>query len=524
VAVAVATLLVVLGLVGGGFVRFIDFPKISGDMVSAQLAMPLGTSAEVTAQAVRRIEAAAGELKRELDEERGGESVVRHSVSAVGEQPMRSMQHGSQAENGGGFVGSHLGEVVIELIPTEQREDVRTEDLVRRWRELCGPIPGAVELKFSAEIMAGGDAIAVRFLGPDVEELRAAADELELELAALPGVFDVSDSFRGGKQELVLDLLPSAETLGLTLGDLARQVRQAFYGEEVQRIQRGRDEVKVMVRYPAQDRRSLHTLEEMRIRSAAGDEVPFSQVARARMGRGYATINRSERQRFVTVQGDIDDALTTTGEVLGVLEEGPLPEILARHPDVSWSVEGQSRDLREAMVELARTAAVALLAIYAMMAIPFKSYVQPAIVMTAIPFGLVGAVVGHVLTGQDLSILSMLGIVALTGVVVNDSLVLVDFVNRRRAEGGELLAAVRRAGVERFRPILLTSLTTFAGLTPLMFERSVQAQFLVPMAVALAYGVIFATAITLVFVPAAYMILEDLKRLLGFEGAGGAPS
>ncbi|MFT7486055.1 MAG: multidrug efflux pump subunit AcrB, partial [Candidatus Paceibacteria bacterium] len=305
------------------------------------------------------------------------------------------------------------------------------------------------------------------------------------------------------------------EALGLTLGEVARQVRQAFYGEEAQRIQRGRNEVKVMVRYPADDRRTLHTLEQMRIRTPSGAEVPFSQVARASLGRGYATIQRSNRNRVVTVLADVDSKLTTTGDILAALNEGPLPRILAEHPNVQWSVEGQSAEVREAMTELGRLAIVALLVIYALMAIPFKSYLQPAIVMTAIPFGIIGAVLGHILMGHDLSVLSMVGVVALTGVVVNDSLVLVEFINRQQERSSSLSAAVRDAGVQRFRPILLTSLTTFAGLTPLMFETSVQAQFLVPMAITLAFGVIFSTAITLVFVPASYLVLEDLKSAFG---------
>jgi multidrug efflux pump subunit AcrB len=512
-AATIAVLLVTLGLVGGGLVRFVDFPKVPGDLVTAQLTMPLGTAPAVTAEAVQRIDNAARRLQEEINAERGSESALRHYITAVGEQPVKAMQnrHGG----GGSIVGGHLGEVTIELIPTEEREDLTTEEIIGRWRSLCGPIPGAVELVFSADVMGGGDAVAIQFQGSDVDELRRAADELELELAALPGVFDVADSFRGGKQELQLEILPSAEALGLSLEDLARQVRQGFYGEEAQRIQRGRNEVKVMVRYPEDDRRTLHTLEQMRIRAPGGGEVPFAQVARAELVRGYATISRADRNRVVTVKSDLDEAVTSNSEVLAALQAHALPEILSRHPSVIWSVEGRSAELRVAMAELARMAVLALLVIYALMAIPFKSYVQPIIVMSAIPFGIVGAVLGHVIMGHDLSVLSMVGIVALTGVVVNDSLVLVDFINRRRAQGGDLLDAVRRAGVERFRPILLTSLTTFAGLTPLMWETSVQAQFLIPMAIALAWGVVFSTAITLVFVPAGYLILDDLARLLG---------
>jgi multidrug efflux pump subunit AcrB len=515
-AATLAVLLVTGGLVAGGFVRVIDFPKINGDLVFAQLTMPLGTSPEVTSAAVRQIEDAALRLEEEVREEYGRDLVL-HWVTAVGEQPMRSQQK-NQGGGGPGLVGSHLGEILMELVPTEEREDVPTEALIERWRELCGPIPGAVELLFTADVMGGGDAIAIQFAGNDVDALRAAAAELQPPLGALPGVFDVADSFRGGKQELRLDILPRAEALGLSRGELARQVRQAFHGEEAQRIQRGRNEVKVMVRYPEEARRTLDTLERMRIRTPAGDEVPFVEVARVELDRGYATISRSDRKRVVTVTADIDETVTTTGDVVAALREGALADIVRRHPSVSWSVEGQSAELRLAMDELLRLAIVALLVIYALMAIPFRSYVQPAIVMSAVPLGLIGAVLGHILMGYDISVLSLVGLVALTGVVVNDSLVMVEFINRRREEGGDLADAVRRAGVERFRPILLTSMTTFAGLTPLMFETSVQAQFLIPMAIALAFGVIFSTAVSLVFVPAAYLILDDLARLFG-----GAP-
>lgn len=512
-AVTISTLMLTFGLVGGGFVRFVDFPKISGDLIAAQLTMPLGTAPDVTQEAVNRIEYAAQQLREQVRQERAGEDVVRHYVSSMGEQPVKAQQksHGSSS----GPSGSHLGEVMIELIPTELREDLTTDELVERWRSLCGPIPGAVELIFTADVMGGGDSFAIQFAGSDVEELRSAADELKAELETIPGVYDISDSFRGGKQEISLAILPEAEALGLTLGELARQVRQSFYGEEVQRIQRGRNELKVMVRYPEEDRRTLYTLEQMRIRTPNGDEVPFGQVAKVTRGRGYATINRSDRERVVMVSSDLNDQVTTNGQILEALQAGPLDRIISRHPSVSWRTEGQSAELRMAMQELFRLAVVALLVIYALMAIPFRSYVQPAIVMSAIPFGIIGAVIGHVIMGHDLSVLSMIGIVALTGVVVNDSLVLVDYINKHQEEGGPLLDAVRKAGVARFRAITLTSLTTFAGLTPLMFETSVQAQFLIPMAIALAYGVLFSTTITLVFVPAGYLILEDVKRIFG---------
>ena len=521
-ATSLAVLMLTGGLIAGGFVKFSFFNPIEGDVVAAQVTMPVGTSAHVTGQAVRQIEAAAAELRRELDgspSERdaafpsaeGPEagSVIVNALAAVGDQPFRSQQQNNGVAGGSAFAQAHRGEVTLELLPAEER-DISSSHIVKRWRELTGPIPGAIEVIFSSDIMSAGDAINVQFTGNDVGVLRRAAEELKAELAAYSGVFDIADSFRGGKQELKLSILPGAEALGLSLGDLARQVRQGFYGEEAQRIQRGRDDVRVMVRYPSADRRSLHALESMRVRTPAGDEVPFSSVARAELGRGYASIERSNRRRTVRVTASVDEAGTSKNDILAALQAGPIPEILARYPGVEFSLEGENREQQETVSAMANLFLLAMLAIYGLMAIPFRSYIQPAIVMSAIPFGLVGAVLGHVVLGIELSVLSLCGIVALAGVVLNDSLVLVNFVNRRRDEGLPIVEAAREAGVQRFRPILLTSLTTFAGLTPLILEKSVQAQFLVPMAVSLAYGVLFSTLITLIIVPALYLILEDL--------------
>jgi multidrug efflux pump subunit AcrB len=433
-------------------------------------------------------------------------------MASVGEQPYLAQQQRTMTA-GGGIVGAHYGEVVMELVPAEERE-ITSAEILQRWRELTGPIPGAVEVNFNAAVMSAGDPIYVQFSGTDIDELKRASEELKSALASYDGVLDISDSFRGGKQEVVLDILPSAEALGLSRRELARQVRQGFYGEEAQRIQRGRDEVKVMVRYPEQDRRSLLGLEQMRIRTADGSEVPFSAVASSHMDRGYATIRRTDRRRTVDVTADVDLTRTTPNDIVESIQEEALPRILAAHPSVSYSLEGQTSDQAETIGAMARFFAMALLGIFALMAIPFRSYVQPLIVMTAIPFGIVGAVLGHKLMGMDLSILSVLGIAALAGVVVNDSLVLVDFVNRGRRAGRPEADAARNAGVVRFRPILLTSLTTFAGLTPLLLEKSVQAQFLVPMAVSLAFGVIFATTISLILVPCMYLILEDTRGAL----------
>jgi multidrug efflux pump subunit AcrB len=514
-AIALTSLLVTAGLVFGNKIRFTFFPDVEADYVAAMLTMPQGTPPSVTEAAVRQLEEAARAVRDRVDTKNGGDtSVFRHTWASVGEQPFRTAQ--ANTGPGGGvmaYSGSHLGEITIELLPAEDRKVTSTE-IAQLWRELTGPIPDAVELTYSASIFSAGAPIHVQLTGADIEPLRRAADVLKRRLAHYPGVFDIADSFRAGKREVQLQIRPAAEPLGLRLSDLARQVRQAFYGEEAQRIQRGRDEVRVMVRYPENERASLANLEQMRIRTPSGDEVPFSEVADAELGRGFASIQRTDRRRSVDVTADVDVSRNNANVVLSDLEANVLPGILADHPGVRYSLEGQRQEQRETMSGLLRGFAIALLLIYALMAIPFRSYVQPLIVMAAIPFGLVGAVWGHLIMRMDLTIMTMFGIVALTGVVVNDSLVLVDFVNRKRAAGLPLESAVRDAGVVRFRPILLTSMTTFAGLSPLLLERSMQARFLIPMATSLAFGVMFATVVTLVIIPCGYVIMEDLRALL----------
>ena len=401
------------------------------------------------------------------------------------------------------------------------------------WREATGPVPEAVAIDFQTSILDPGEDVDVQLSGTDLERLRAAADRIKDRLRTYAGVYAIADSIRTGKAEMRLDIRPAAETLGLRLQDLARQVRQAFYGEEAQRIQRGRDEVRVMVRYPRDERRSAGDLENMRIRTPGGAEVPFSLVAQMEPGRGFASIRRVDRNRSVNVTASVDPRVSSASEVITDLDERMLPEILADFPGVSYSFQGAQAAQEETVAALRTGFVLSLIMIFALLAIPLRSYAQPFIIMGAIPFGLVGALWGHVVMGLDVSAMSMFGFVALTGVVVNDSLVMVDFINRERhrdagtgpaehaVRNGQRQRpaadhpdqAIRRAGSHRFRPILLTSVTTFAGLVPMMADRSMQAAFFIPMAVTLAFGVLFATFITLVLVPVAYAILHDLQRL-----------
>jgi multidrug efflux pump subunit AcrB len=504
----IVTLILTLGLVGGGFIKFIFFPRIDSDNVIADLTMPLGTSVEVTAEAVRRLEESRMKLQDEFGLDR---SIIRHVLASIGEQPRLNQASGPNVATGA-FSGSHLGEVNIELIPSEER-NLSSTLIANRWRELTGPIPDAVSLTFTSSLFTAGAPINVQLASADYSALREVAEKLKTKLKDYPGVYDVTDSFRSGKQEIKLDVTPVAESLGLTLSDLGRQVRQAFYGEEVQRIQRGRDEIKVMVRYPAEERRSLGNLENKRIRTSGGIAVPFSAAAKASLGRGYSTIQRTDRRRTIDVTAEVDESQANANELLADITKNVLPPLLADYPGVSYSLEGEQRDQSEALSSLRTGFMLALLIIYALLAIPFRSYIQPVLVMGVIPFGIVGAIWGHIIMGIPLTILSFFGIVALTGVVVNDSLVMVDFINRLRAKGWSIREAIREAGAVRFRPIILTSITTFAGLTPLLLEKSLQARFLIPMAVSLAYGVVFATFITLVLVPVSYQILEDIRHI-----------
>ena len=527
VSCALALLLITVGTIASGRIGFSFFPPIESDYISAVLTMPQGTPVETTAAALRHIERSAEQLRAELDPlyAPAGRSVITHVMASLGSQPSRAQQ-GPQNAGAVSAGGSHLGEVTLELIAPEER-DIGSRQVAERWRELTGSIPDATELVFPSDLFSAGDAINFQLQGPAVHDLRAAADRLKAKLAEYPGVVDIGDSFRAGKQEVKLAIHPTAEPLGLTLQDLARQVRQAFYGEEAQRVQRGRDDVRVMVRYPADERRSLADLENMRIRTADGAEVPFRAVADAELGRGFASIRRSDRRRVVNVTADIDRGVTTANEVIASISASALPEILADYQGISYSLQGEQREQQRAMAGLARGYLVAIFVIYALLAVPLRSYLQPLLIMGVIPFGVIGSIAGHLLLGFDLAFMSVIGIIAMSGVVVNSSLLLMNFVNQHRAEGASLADAVTRAGVARFRPIVLTATTTFVGLTPLMLEQSMQAQFLIPMAISLAFGVAFATGITLLVVPAGYLILDDgtqgMRRWLGSGDEPGEP-
>ena len=526
-ALAVALLMVTGAYIQFGHIKFSFFPHVDSNYVTARLTMPQGTPLAVTRDAVSELETAAWRLKESLAAEYpdAESDIVIHIMSTIGGIPSTGNGPNFDTQQGS---GSNLGEVALELASGDARPLASTE-VAQRWRDLIPPIPDLEELQFEAELLAAGSDIDIELQSPDLGVLIEAADELKAKLAEYSGAVDIRDSFREGKREIVLSILPAAQTLQLTLDDLASQVRQAFYGAEAQRVQRGRDDIKVMVRYPAGERRSLADLENLRIRTPNGGEVPFYQVARAEPGRGYAVIKRRDRHRVVNVQAGVDAARGNENEILADLQANFLPELIANHPGIRYSLEGTQREQRKTMAGLARNYALAIFAIYALLAIPLRSYAQPLLIMSVIPFGMIGVLVGHLIRGaavgsaMNFSIMSVFGFVALTGVVVNSSLVLVHYINQRREAGVELGAAVRSAGVARFRPIVLTSLTTFSGLLPLLAEPSVSAQIVIPMATSLGFGVVFATGVSLFVLPCLYVILEDVRGLVAGTSGGESP-
>ncbi|VAW38320.1 Acriflavin resistance protein, partial [hydrothermal vent metagenome] len=444
--------------------HFSFFPRVQSEVATATLIMPLGTPFEVTADYVGRINEAAEKLRAKYVDVDTGKSVIKNILSTPGSV--------------WGSAGSNTGRVTFEITEPEKRSiDVTSFELVDEWRESIGALPGVKGLSFRSELGRAGDPIDVQLKGVDFETLSAVVEKIKAWLAQYPGVFDITDSFEDGKEEVKLTLKPKADYLGIKEADLARQVRQAFFGEEAQRIQRGREDVRVMVRYPEKERRTLASLENMKIRTESGIEVPFSEVADIKIGRGFSSIKRVGRMRTINVRADIDKK---TVNVMGMNAELGrfLKEMLRSYPGVSYSFEGEAKEQRKSFGSLTAGVIAVLFIIYVILAIPFRSYSQPLIVMSVIPFGLLGAFVGHFIVGISLSVMSILGMLALTGVVVNDSLVMVDFINQRIKDGMPLEQAVRLAGPARFRAIILTSLTTFVGLVPLIFEQSTQAQFL----------------------------------------------
>ena len=507
---SISVLLLTVGILISGWMKFVFFPPLEADLINALITYPEGTPIEKTIEGLKAIASSAMQLEGQLVKEYPDEKIFVNILSTAGDQPLKNKNTQGIAIVSGANSGTHLAEMAVELSPGEERPISATE-IANRWRDLTGSIPGVDELTFQTDLFSAGDPINIQLSTSNLDDLIGISNELQNRLKQYPGVFDIKDSFKYGKDEIKLQLRPEAKFLGISISDIAMQVRQAFYGLEVQSFQRGRDEIKVFLRYPQADRVSLKNLEMLSIRTLNNNEIPLKQLVDMNISKGFSIINRVDRKQSVNVTAKVDISKITANEILSKLDKTDLPLLLKKYPSVQFSFQGEQREQNDSLDSLFKNFIFAMIIVYTLLAIPFRSYLQPLIIMGAIPFGLTGAVIGHIIMGQNLTILSLIGIVALAGVVVNDSLVLVDFINRYRDEGNSLFDAVLEAGPRRFRPILLTSLTTFFGLFPLLMEKSLQAKFLIPMAISLAFGVLFATIITLIIVPTSYFILEDLK-------------
>ena len=503
-------LFVTFGLIIGGHVPSIrGVPPVPSDYISVKLSMQDGVPAETTEKALLEVERARLEVVDYLVGQ-NEPNPFRHVMKTMGAQPFS----GGPKSSSNIVTGSNMGEISVELIKSEKRTRSAPQ-ISSLWRQRIGPMPGVKEMYFS-DVAAGGSrtAIDIEIAGHDLEKMSEATEKLKAKLATYNGLFDISDTYSGGKREMKIRLNANGRSLGLTQADLGRQIRQAYYGEEIQRIQRERDEVKVMLRYPLADRKSLTALSSLRVRAPNRVEAPLEEVASIEMGQGYPTIKRSDRARIINVQTSADKVVAQVPLIEADLDSKFIPTLREEYPGLRFSFVGEKKEQDESDSGLAQAGGICLFVIYALLAIPFRSYLQPFLIMSVIPFGLIGAVFGHYLFALPLSQLSHFGLVALTGVVINDSLVLVHYVNQRAKETN-IFEAARLAGMARFRAIMLTSLTTFVGLLPILFERSLQAQFLKPMAIAIGFGVLFATFITLLMVPCLYLVLEDLKSLTG---------
>jgi len=490
----IAVLLITGGYVKSGRMGFELFPKIESDYAKVTVTLPFGTAFQKTAKVQQILVKAA----QEVVAENGGEKLMEGIFARI---------NGNQTD------------VRIYLTPPGKRP-LSTTKITEIWRERVGVIPGLESILFESD--AGGPgrgpALSVELSHKSIATLEKAAAEVAEALGFYPMVKDIDDGFAPGKQQLDFQIKPEARSLGLRSREVARQVRHAYHGAEALRQQRGRNEVKVMVRLPRDERISEYNLEEMILRTPSGNEIPLRYAVTIKRGRAYTDINRRNGRRVVTATADVRPR-SKAGQVLASLKSETLPSLQKKYPGLSYSFEGRQADRRESMQSLMRGLLAAIIVIYAMLAVPLNSYIQPMIIMMAIPFGIVGAVIGHLIMGYSLSVISMFGVVALSGVVVNDSLVLIAFANRKEQAGMTRRDAVHQAGIHRFRPIILTTLTTFGGLSPMIFETSRQARFLIPMALSLGYGILFATLITLVLVPSLYLIVEDMRQLTGMEPA-----
>jgi multidrug efflux pump subunit AcrB len=503
-ATAIAILFITLGLILGGIIKYTMFPSIDGESLTATVRFPNGTPQEITQQAVDRLEEAlrkVGARAKTLT----GDPLIRHTITLVGQ---------TLGRGGGGGRGPNVGSVQALILPSEDR-GIHSNDLSVQWEKETGLIPGVESLTFGGGGFGpSGAPIEVWIQGNDMNKILQACDDLMERLRKFEGVYQVKSDFTPGKNELRLKLKPEARTFGLTVSDLGRQVFSAYYGNEALRIQRGRDDIRVKIRYTEDERTRLSDFEQVRIRTAQGHEVPLLSVADISYGPGFATITRTDGMRRVEVNAQVDAKQSNEREIMSELVMNFFPKLKAKYPGLGISVEGFQARNAESFGTLFITYPIALLGIFFVMATMFRSYVQPFVIFFTIPFGIIGAIFGHMVLGVDLAMMSAFGIVALTGVVVNSAIVLIDRINKNLAEGMPLFEAVKAGSARRFRAIFLTTVSTVGALMPLILEKNLQAQMLIPMAVSIAAGVLFSSALTLVLIPSLLIIMNDLRLFI----------
>lgn len=512
-AVAGALLLISAGLIMGGFAPFNIFPKTDFRMIEATVEFPDGTPQSITGAATLHIQRSFEEVDKKYQEEHGNSLIklVRRNVGF-------GTRDESGGAVGGSVEGSHVGKVSVEIVEAEERT-LGSEEIIDIWRDQIGEVPGVDRLTIKSPSMGpGGKPIEFKLLasGEYLEDLEAAVEDCKQELATYPGVKDINDDSSPGKWEFQIKIKDKARAMGVPLADVAETVRATYYGEEVMRLQRGRHEVKLMVRYPREERRSLMGFDDIRIRTGDGSERPLTELADVTVKRGYSEINRIDQKRSITVYSDLNEKEGNARQIVQSMKKpgGFMDQLVEKYPDVQVRWEGQQEQTDESVNSLIIGLMIALASMFALLTVEFRSYAQPLIVLGIIPFGVIGAVFGHAILGMELTLFSLFGLVALTGVVVNDSIVLIDFINHRIADGLPLKEALLDAGRRRFRPVLLTSMTTIVGLAPILKETSFQAQILIPMAASLIFGLILATGLVLFLIPTYYYLYA---RMMGAQ-------
>jgi multidrug efflux pump subunit AcrB len=480
-----------LFIVVGGYgysdhMGIIMMPEVSADEIEAGVSLPVSTTIEQAAKVANEITQSTQRM------------FEKHNLYEVADGVKTNVR------------GQNFIDVEIVMKPPDQR-DMTAQEVIELWRDEIGDIEGVDQITFEAESGPGGfqQDISVDISHSNIEVLEKASQAFLNRMETFEATRDVNDNYNKGKTQYDFKLLPEGRSLGLTPSDVGRQIRNAFYGALSMRQMRGTNEIEVRVKLPLEERKDIYHLEDLTIRTPDGTEVPLLDVVSLEQGEAFTSINRRDGRRVVTVGMDVEPA-NAVSRVLKSINNEVLPQLRNDFPGITWSFQGSQAEMRESTQALWGGFTMALLIIYALLAIAFRNYYQPFIVMISIPFGIVGAVIGHILLGYDLSLISMMGVIALSGVVVNDSLIMVDYANRQRGEMS-VFDSIHEAGLRRFRPIILTTLTTFGGLTPIILERSMQAQYLIPMAISLGFGIVFATAIILLLVPSLYMILEDIR-------------